>query len=213
MNDYYWNEYIKLFVNDDLLKHTLKYHQRTLIKYPQKRNPTDMMINLCQANAIKKADIIIDLILFKEITGEILKLYEELKKLYLSRTYNVSFPIIINLQNSNGLKKGIYSIDFEQEALLRYKLIESCQSEILQIIGKKNDIVISFFLNIEQALALYGERGYINGIEEIGYIVNALKLYFMSKLNALFLPEQQATHDMGLNVRKCLLIESMGYRG
>ena len=32
-------------------------------------------------------------------------------------------------------------------------------------------------------------------------------------LNMLFLPEQEVTHDVGLNIKKCLLIESLGYRG
>ncbi len=213
MNDYYWNEYIKLFVNDNLLKETLKYHQRTLTKYSKKRNPSDMMVKLCQANEVKKADIIIDLIPLKEITGGLLEVYEEMKKIYLSRTYNVTFPIIINFKNNGGIKKGIYSIDFEQGSLLQYKLIESYENETLLMGSEKNKVIISFFINIEQALALYGERGYINGIEEIGYIVNMLKQSFKTKFNILFLPEQEATHAMGLNVRKCLLIESIGYRG
>ena len=211
MNDYYWNEYIKLFVDDNLLKETLKYHQRTLIKYPKKRSPSDMMINLCQANVIKKADVIIDTISLKEKAGELLEIYKEMGKIYLSRVYNVTFPIVIKIKNGDGIKKGIYSIDFEQGTLLQYKIIESYEDEISQIIGRENDVVFSFFINIEQALALYGERGYISGIEEIGYMVNVLKQRFNTKLNTLFLPEQEATHHMGLNVRKCLLID-MGFR-
>lgn len=213
MNDYYWNEYIKLFVDDNLLKETLKYHQRTLIKYSKKRSPSDMMINLCQANMIKKADVIIDLISIKEIAGELLEIYKEMEKIYLSRAYNVTFPIIAKLKNNGGIKRGIYSIDFEHETLLQYKLIEACENEISQMVDRENDIIFLFFINIEQALALYGERGYISGIEEIGYMVNVLKQRFKTKLNILFLPEQEATHHMGLNVRKCLLIESIGYKG
>ena len=110
------------------------------------------------------------------------------------------------------MEQGIYSIDFEQDALLRYKLITSCESEVLRMVERENNLIFSFFLNIEQALALYGERGYISGIEEIGYVVNLLKQRFAG-LNMLFLPEQEVTHDVGLNIKKCLLIESLGYRG
>lgn len=212
MSDYYWNEYIKFFINDDLLKETLKYHQRTLTKYPKERFPSDMMIKLCQADTVKKSDIIIDLISVKKIQGIILEIYKEIKSIYLARACNVTLPIVINFSNDGDMEQGIYSIDFEQDALLRYKLITSCESEVLRMVERENNLIFSFFLNIEQALALYGERGYISGIEEIGYVVNLLKQRFAG-LNMLFLPEQEVTHDVGLNIKKCLLIESLGYRG
>lgn len=69
-------------------------------------------------------------------------------------------------------------------------------------------MTICFFLNLIQALALYGRKGYIRGLEEIGYLSLGLVNKY-ENMNRISVPEQEFTHLIGVNPRHILLIETL----
>ena len=79
---------------------------------------------------------------------------------------------------------------------------------MLKEIDQSYDIIIPFYLNVVQALAVFGNKGYIRGIEEIGYIYGAFKEK-IPEINKIIFPEQEFTHEIGINLRKALLIDAI----
>ncbi|EGO5805223.1 hypothetical protein HKH51_002776, partial [Enterococcus faecalis] len=68
-------------------------------------------------------------------------------------------------------------------------------------------------LNIEDAICLYRKKAYTNGIKEIGYVSKSSQLAISKEkniiINEMLVPEQQLTNGLGINLRKCLLMETL----
>ena len=56
MNDYYWNEYIKYYVDKKMLKDTLKYHQKTVSKWLMQSEPSEE-VDMMNAREILSSDV------------------------------------------------------------------------------------------------------------------------------------------------------------
>ncbi|EKK5273596.1 hypothetical protein PN660_002694, partial [Enterococcus faecalis] len=54
---------------------------------------------------------------------------------------------------------------------------------------------------------------YTNGIKEIGYVSKSSQLAISKEkniiINEMLVPEQQLTNGLGINLRKCLLMEAL----
>lgn len=207
MSDYYWNEFIKLYIDEEMLKDTLKYHQRTINKWVKNIIVDVSRVGLLQADILKTSEIKINEQKIDQTSTYIRCIFNDIKKMYDSLDIKVSIPIFVVLNNELNCTEGVYSLDIQNNKILLIKMLKDCKMQELTFLGKKYSMIISFFLNIEQAIALYGANGYIKGIEEIGYLIKTLSKDFKQCENYLSLPEQEFTHDVGINLRKCLLVD------
>ena len=202
MSNHYWNEYIKYFVNDGLLIDTLKYHQRTCRKkFEAEKN--EEIIKLCKANEIRCSDIKYGETVAND--AHIDRILASVRKFYRNLEIKVSFPVFVFFNDKYVKSPGVYSYDFEKKIFL---LIGNMEEGIYEAIDKAEmrEGVIAFFLDITKAMAIYGNRGYIKGIEEIGYLCNGLMAEFQ-ELDVGKTLEQEFTHRVGINLRKALLID------
>ena len=106
----------------------------------------------------------------KKRKGERIWEHKKLKKrLYSSIDAKVSFPVVVFMNDRNVEKPGVYSYDFSADKL---HMIENLEGRVKELINPNQEynMTICFFLNLIQALALYGRKGYIRGLEEIGYL-------------------------------------------
>lgn len=205
MSNHYWNEYMNYYVDDYLLKDTLKYHQKTCKKIYNSEVSEDLLMELCKADKVKTSDVRISEL---HIDDEYInKIIFELKKIYKILKFKVSFPLFVFLSQKYIQYPGVYSYDFEENVFLKIgELKNSLYDMMSQNDVENHEVLIPFFLNIVQSLVLYQEKGYIRGIEEIGFLCETLKIHF-KEIEKINLPEQQFTHEVGVNLRKSLLID------
>lgn len=205
MSNHYWNEFIKYYIDDRILLSTLKYHQQTIDKF----NTTDCidknLIELCRADTVNVSDVKLDTFTIK--TGAIKEFFLFLKRLYSSIDAKVSIPVVVFMNDRNVEKPGVYSYDFSADKL---HMIENLEGRVKELINPNQEynMTICFFLNLIQALALYGRKGYIRGLEEIGYLSLGLVNKY-ENMNRISVPEQEFTHLIGVNPRHILLIETL----
>lgn len=205
MNDYYWNEYKSMLLDEGFLIDTLKYQQKTIEK-SRREDTLNKWGSILELSDVKFSDTRMKTYCISELSLLFQTLFFEIKKSYQSFLYKVSMPILTLMTSSNGLEPGVYSFDFKNDRLVM------CKSDINQLEKLlDNKILLSYFLNIEDAFCLYKKKGYINGIKEIGYVSkkNKINLDLMKNVKIIqeVLPEQALTNRMGINLRKCLLIE------
>lgn len=67
MSEYYWNEYIKFYVDEEMVKHTLKYHQRSVSKWVVNEKLDKSKINLIQADKLKVSGVKVDTICIENL--------------------------------------------------------------------------------------------------------------------------------------------------
>lgn len=207
MSEYYWNEYIKYYIDEELLKDTLKYHQRSVSKWVSNEKIEKSRISLIRADELKVADVKIDIIC-NELLGKTTQgILSKLKNLYGSLNEKVSFPIMVLFGQSGEGESGVYSLDLSNNKILLLKKMDEEQKLKWKKVSMLGNVLICFLVDIEQAIALYGKKGYIKGIEEVGYLVNTMKHIFKNDY-LLTLPEQEFTHYIGINLKKCLLIDT-----
>lgn len=206
MNDYYWNEYKNILLDEFHLIDTLKYQQRTIDKKSSKKNLKELS-DILGLDVVKHSDTRLKTYHLDKLPKNIKKIFITLKKSYNDFDYKVSMPIIALLERKGILDEGSYSFDFKNNLLIMY---ESDIKKVKQVVD--NFTVLGFFLNIEDAICLYGKKAYASGIKEIGYISKTIQLMINKETNIKLVdnivPEQQLTNSLGINVRKCLLMET-----
>lgn len=205
MNDYYWNEYRSIMLDENLLNETLKYQQRCVEIKDKKNNPSDLN-TILKLDHVKFSDTRLRTYSIEQLPEVIQKIYIEINNSYQYTQYKVSMPILTILNKVGKLESGCYSFDFKNKSLI---LFEKNTSKVEKII--KNVFLLAYFLNIEDAICLYGKKAYINGIKEIGYVSKKIQFFLENtpviEIKRGTIPEQQLTNAMGINLRKCLLIE------
>lgn len=206
MSNHYWNEYMNYCVDERLLADSLKYHQMTEKKYVGMQKVSDEYIKLCEAKIVKVSDVKIKSYDIENIyVKQILAVFQESYKML---ELKVSFPVFVFLNTRYMPQAGVYSYDFIENKLLLIGEIKESIYEIMKETENDYEVVIPLFLNIVQALFLYENKGYIKGIEEIGYILG----HFIEKMrigNKIEIPNQKFAHEIGINIRKSLLIDVM----
>ena len=203
MNDYYWNEYIKYYVDKKMLKDTLKYHQKTVSKWLMQSEPSEE-VDMMNAREMLSSDVYMETVDMENLDHVLQDVLGEVKEKYDALDKKVSFSILTMLGKDSSME-GVYSLDYENRQILK---IEN-KPAMAEINAGEGRYILSFFLNIEQALALYGEKGYIKGIKEIGYICESVKNDWKNEILEYYIPEQEFSHKIGINVRKCLLIDNI----
>lgn len=204
MSNHYWNEYMNYHVDENMLVDSLKYHQMTEKKYVGMQKLSDSYIKLCEASTVKVSDVKIQSFDIENIYVQ--QILSALQESYGKLEIKVSFPVFIFLNTKYMPQAGVYSYDFIKNKLLLIGEVKESIYNIMQEVGESYEVVIPIFLNLIQALFLYKSKGYIRGIEEIGYISGC----FMERMkvrNRMEVPNQEFAHEIGINIRKSLLID------
>lgn len=158
-------------------------------------------------------DLSINRIPFSQITGDIKMMVEKLVKFELSKEMVYFLPILI-VKNADCISSGIYCIDYNEKCLIKYKDIdyEKCD---LKCLKDDFDIGISYFLDINMAVMDKGESGFIEGILQIGRVMEHIHMAADKidlRIHNLLVPQQAFTHGLGLNCRSMLYISNQFVR-
>ena len=205
MSDYYWNEYIKYFGDDTDLKRSLKLSEILNNRLVTKTNLYEgEKIVLLRLNRTVCSDVGIKFYDIDKKEKDIYLLFMNLKRAYSNLNIKTSFPILVNGKERGEYIPGVYSFDFEEDKLI---LLDD---RIIKNIEKTDDLIVSFFLNIDLCIALDGMRGFVYGIEEIGKIIGDISRRLLLTPFRCNIPRKTFTHDLGLNVRKVILIDIFG---
>lgn len=212
MNEQYWNEYIKNFVDKKFIIKILKFYQSnvSVIEDVVEELTFDERVGLARANSAIVSDVFTLKVTFGNCPK--LKIFNniamEIKNFYSNCEAIITLPIISVLNEKYGIPLGSYCFNIEEGSLLLIK--EFNESEIEDIAGKKSqELLLTYFLNIEESVFIYGKQSYNEGIMQAGvlkYKIEKLLIHQGYRIEKDFKPFQKLTHIVGINLRKELLI-------
>lgn len=202
MSNYYWNEYVKMYGNDDDLNLVLKISEKINESLTTRTmNYQNEKAFLLGASQVKCSDVGIGFYEMNNSDPSLFMLYQVLKRAYLDLTVKTSMPLIILGEKRGNYEAGIYSVDFESNQII---LI----SESVEFPDSKHgELMIAFFVNIDICIALDGVRGFIYGIAEVGNVIGRIKEKISTRIFESSIPRRKLVHNLGINMRKCSLID------
>lgn len=166
----------------------LKFHQSSINIIKSNKSFIDINKTLSETFLSKyKIDT-----LPNNISGLLYHIKSHLESLKIITT----LPIIV-------IKGNIYTFDFLNNELLKYKETKTIENE---------EFSISLFLDLEKSLLAYENLAYQEGILQIGSISQTI-FNFCNENNLQvidkFVITQKRTHELGINITKQLLIKSI----
>lgn len=207
MSKYYWDEYKNYLINKKDLVDSVKFYQSGC--KIEKVN-TDLMISEWLESRKGKmifSDISISQSKFNDNDSNILKDLVDQINGYVKRVNIVNVMVVIKCNNQiDKIEPGIYTINIDQNELIKYKEIENC-------IGENYDFEISLFIDIESAVLSNGRRGLLEGAIQIGEILNLINSVLDRKGFAyrnIDVNENAYTYDLSINLTKQLLLKVIG---
>jgi hypothetical protein len=205
MNDnYYWDEYIKFYVDKNIKKDIQKFFLSTsnnLFKY--NNNIPDFSFDRWKSKLQNNIypDAVITSTQFTSLDSEIAEVATLIAET-ISNTDLVTFLPILSINSSDNTILN-YGININESELILYN---KCKCNYMKV----NDLkyVISYFMNLDESILMYGSESYTNTILEIGYIKKTLekKLSINYLLKEFSKHRQEWTHDLGINPNRELLI-------
>lgn len=213
MNRHYWDEYINAFINSNELNKVLKFHQSTLpIIDPQEIIKNDKFkqewINTKEKRVVF-SDTMIKRYNIYDLKEDLIKTFFNLKEAFKTDYINTTLPILVVYNEDLGVDLGCYTFNFEDNFLIKYNELKNSNGIFNEIIDSGIKFSLSYFLSIEDSVYMYGVSGYKKGILQIGEISQKMKIYLNEQnfiINCCFVSEQMFTHNIGINLRKQLLI-------
>lgn len=212
MSRHYWDEYIKFFIDNNKLRNVLKFHQSN-INLLELDGDVNAELNKKEWINIRKNRMIFsDISLKKYNHSELEKDLQELFLIFDSFTKNAdfitTFPVLVIYKERSDIESGCYTFNLVDKCLIKYCEIEC--SELLNIMIREGvSWSLSYFLSIEESIAAYGGIGYLKGIFQIGQISKDVEGGMENKLlHNIFINSQKFTHEIGINLRKQLLIHT-----
>lgn len=211
MNESYWNEYSKIIIDEKMLKNTLKYFQTTLSsRYGVIRDfDKEKLKQLYDWENITFSDVNEGTFSILELNSEVKLLVENIIYIY-SKVYPiVTMPILYIGKNCYELPIGFYSINSLNKEIALFKTISEKKKEEEE---NENYLKIHFglyfYLNIEDSIAYYQNKGLLKGVQQVGEVIGKVdKIKNFTNINSLELIEQYSTNFSGINLRKSLLID------
>jgi len=202
MSKYYWNEYVKYYIDDTELTEVLKL--TSVFSAPLVTRNQTYDVKKCTHLATSFpacSDVGIKFYLFKELRGKVRELVFALKDIYKEMDVITGFPLIVLKKEEHVLGKGIYSINFQNSQLIMIS------EDVPEEMCKENDVLLAFFLNIDLCVAWDGIRGFLRGIEETGGVIGILRTKILINEIEINMPRRALARDLGVNIRKCLLMD------
>lgn len=134
MSEYYWNEYIKFYVDEEMVKHTLKYHQRSVSKWVVNEKLDKSKINLIQADKLKVSDVKVDTICIENLEKTTQNILSNLKP----ELFTANYPtvIVLGLKGkrliTTGVSCSMSTMESFDNAIKEAKIIEWQQYNNIQ---------------------------------------------------------------------------------
>lgn len=156
----------------------------------------------------------IEYISFNKLSNKEKFIMEKISSFLKNQEYVYILPIFI-IDKSNNIPSGIYSADFKNSILYKYKEFNR-QNFGIEIFEKDFNICISYFIDLNECVFLDGEAGFINGIFQIGRIYENIE--WVATENGFqsyskFVSQQSFSHELGINCRTQLFIKNQFLRG
>lgn len=205
MNNY-WNEYRTMYVDkstDNVIQKFIQFSKKNSLKINKEK-----VINDLNLNSIQNTDVFLKSFNINSLSVDIGKIVEALKVSLSNTSHILAIPILISYQNK-FLERGVYTFDLNNEKLLKIgdeKLSNSSESKIYSI---------HWFLDIESSIALNDKSALLEGYKNVIEIITKFILHLEQNNNfkthkySIPLYNQSFTKSIGLNPRKCILIENI----
>ncbi|MCL1934881.1 MAG: hypothetical protein FWF57_00650 [Defluviitaleaceae bacterium] len=185
----------------------LKFHQNSL--YTLK--PTEYINKKLWVEENKSKlpinDIFINRFKLSEVDGIYKDIFNRIKKIFFNMDIVVTLPIFtVYKNNTSNLPMGCYSFDIENDYFVFYKELE--QNFLLEDINMS----ISLFLDLEKSLIIFDRKAYQEGLLQIGMLYSQIQDFFIQNnivVKDYFVNEQSFTHDIGINLRKQVLVKNI----
>lgn len=210
MSKHYWDEYLNVLLNHNELDRILKFHQSN-VTFVNPEHVIKRDINKMDWIAMNKNKVIFsDIVLKKYMVSELPSYLKEVYKTLKGQFSKIDTPLILpifSILKSKDIEKGLYTFNFEEGIFIKYKELPEKET-FSTIVDNDLDICLSYFLNIERAIFLYEGGGYINGILQVGEISGYLASRLNFKILNVYLPSMEFSKDLGINVRKQMLIKN-----
>lgn len=200
MNKYYWNEYQSQLVDKEIEKKILKMYQFSLPKEEMKLEDYKELVDFSRLNT---PDIVIESFSIYSIdSNELLKIFENLKSVVKTNQMILCFPVIYVNNLVGGLKPGSYMFDVYSDQILQIS------NQLITDNNWKSDIIVSWLLDLEKSLLIYGKASFFNGIKHTMNIRELAYNRVSMQSISLFRNHQRFVKDMGINPKLALLIEA-----
>ncbi|EMF0403704.1 hypothetical protein JMQ83_002585 [Enterococcus faecium] len=200
MNKYYWNEYQSQLVDKEIEKKILKMYQFSLPKEEMKLEDYKELVDFSRLNT---PDIVIESFSMYSIdSNELLKIFENLKSVVKTNQMILCFPVIYVNNLVGGLKPGSYMFDVYSDQILQIS------NQLITDNNWKSDIIVSWLLDLEKSLLIYGKASFFNGIKHTMNIRELAYNRVSMQSISLFRNHQRFVKDMGINPKLALLIEA-----
>lgn len=211
MTKHYWDEYLNVLLDHNEINRILKFHQSNVPVIDQNQLIKSDINKLDWIELNKDIVISSDIVLKKysiaELCSSLKSIYKLMKKQFEEAKIPLILPVFTVLPKFQGVESGCYTFNFQEESLIKYK--ELPNSESISLLKNKNiDICLSFFLNLERSTFLYEGLGYLKGILQIGEFSGTLITKLNLESKDIFIQPQTFTHDLGINLRKQILIKN-----
>lgn len=200
MNKYYWNEYQSQLVDKEIEKKILKMYQFSLPKEEMKLEDYKELVDFSRLNT---PDIVIESFSIYSIdSNELLKIFKNLKSVVKTNQMILCFPVIYVNNLVGGLKPGSYMFDVYSDQILQIS------NQLITDNNWKSDIIVSWLLDLEKSLLIYGKASFFNGIKHTMNIRELAYNRVSMQSISLFRNHQRFVKDMGINPKLALLIEA-----
>lgn len=214
MSKYFWNEFKKALLNKEILNDVLKFHQRTISQLNDSDKTIEMqdeIIRILECDKINLPSINTRYFDFNNLVdGDFKHIIKVISNFYKVLETTITLPMLYLNKAVDGIEYGCYTIDLNEHKLVGYSYLGNYIKTLCDY--NSIDLALFIFINIEDAICLYKEWGYIKSIEQIGGLTYQLQTECREKNIQILhysLNAQKATHDIGINLRKEILIESL----
>lgn len=206
MNNYYWDEYIRYYVNEDLKKKIIKFYLSSDESIFEKNDFIPAVLLEQWKKRIKEVnypDTKISEVSFDKLNNELQNIINCLHDCIKYLNEIVFLPILSVRGEENAIYN--YGINFADSKIVLYNVY-------LNDFMKKNNLsfIISYFQNIDESILLFGSEAYLKTILQVGFIKGSLENWLSKSfnINEITEPRQRWTHGLGINPYRELLISS-----
>lgn len=206
------DQYIS-FIDQQKIKNVLRFYQST-VSIQELYYENNIEKEKAYDNFFDLPESFIESITFDKLSNNEKKIIDRISDFLESQKHIYFLPVFI-VSQSNELPSGIYSVDFKNRVLYKYKEFNEHDFGVGTFEDSFN-ICIAYFIDLYESVFLDGEAGLINGILQIGRIYENIE--FAAKENGFetfskFVSQQSFSHNIGINCRTQLFIKNQFLRG
>jgi len=221
MIEFFGDNFLARNISDTDIKRVLKFHQSSMDIIDQGlfvehivNSERDEWLNRNAVN-VEKSDRCISKHPVLDFSDTISKLYEVIDGFFRNTSIVTTLPIITIFSDAfkeKGLVHCSCCFDFDEASLIKFSEINNELLWTNLMLEKEIDVCISLFLDIERSFIANQNRAYTDGILQIGMLTQKIQDLCKNENTSIiqtFVNLQKFSHDIGVNLRKRLLINNI----